>query len=95
MGFDERRQVDVVTFDLPVHALTLRTQLFSFAIFLADAGRVAQLYAADTGSELRSAEVGAQLAIEGNRELLLAALGNLLQNAFKLPTPCDRTNLGG
>lgn len=61
----------------------MRPRIFSLAIFLADAGRVAQLYAADTGGALRIVEVEAQLAIEGNRELLLAALGNLLQNAFK------------
>lgn len=65
----------------------LHPRIFSLAIFLADAGRVAQLYAADTGCELRIAEVEAQLAIEGNRELLLAALGNLLQNAFKFTRP--------
>ncbi|MFZ3119430.1 MAG: HAMP domain-containing sensor histidine kinase [Variovorax sp.] len=65
----------------------LHPRIFSLAIFLADAGRVAQLYAADTGCELRIAEVETQLAIEGNRELLLAALGNLLQNAFKFTRP--------
>ncbi|WP_435453923.1 sensor histidine kinase [Variovorax sp. LT2P21] len=62
-------------------------RIFSLAIFLADAGRVAQLYAADTGCTLRIAVVEAQLAIEGNRELLMAALGNLLQNAFKFTRP--------
>ena len=61
----------------------LHPRLFSLAIFLADAARVAELYAVDTGCALRIAEVDAQLAVEGNRELLLAALGNLLQNAFK------------
>jgi signal transduction histidine kinase len=62
----------------PLHA-----RIFSLAIFLADAGRVAELYAADTGCVLRMPEVDGQFEIEGNRELLLAALGNLLQNAFK------------
>lgn len=65
----------------------LHPRVFSLATFLADAGRVAELYAADTGCTLRIAEVDAQLAIEGNRELLLAALGNLLQNAFKFTRP--------
>ena len=65
----------------------LHPRIFSLAIFLADAGRVAKLYAADTGCELRMEVVEAQLAIEGNRELLLAALGNLLQNAFKFTRP--------
>ena len=62
-------------------------RVFSLAFFLADAGRVAELYAADTGCTLRIAEVESQLAIEGNRELLSAALGNLLQNAFKFTRP--------
>lgn len=58
-------------------------RIFSLATFLADAGRVAELYAADTGCVLHVAEVDAELAIEGHRELLMAALGNLLQNALK------------
>ncbi|MDM0014820.1 HAMP domain-containing sensor histidine kinase [Variovorax sp. J22P168] len=62
----------------PVHP-----RVFSLAMFLGDAGRVAELYATDTGCFLNIAEVDARLAIEGNRELLSAALGNLLQNAFK------------
>lgn len=65
----------------------LHPRIFSLAICMADAGRVAELYATDTGCTLRIAEVDAQLAIEGNRELLLAALGNLLQNAFKFTRP--------
>ena len=61
----------------------LHPRIFSLATFFADAGRVAKLYAADTGCVLRIAEVDPEVAIEGNRELLMAALGNLLQNAFK------------
>jgi len=71
----------------------LHMREFSLAIFLADAGRVAELYAADTGCTLRIVEVDAQLAIEGNRELLLAALGNLLQNAFKFTRPGTEVTL--
>ncbi|AMM25987.1 sensor histidine kinase [Variovorax sp. PAMC 28711] len=71
----------------------LNPRLFSLAIFVADAGRVAELYAADTGCTLRIAEVEAPLAIEGNRELLLAALGNLLQNAFKFTRPGSEIKL--
>lgn len=41
----------------------LHPRIFSLAIYLADAGRVAQLYAADTGGALRITEVEAQLAI--------------------------------
>lgn len=61
--------------------------IFGLSTFVADAGRVAELYAADTGCAFRISEVDAQLAIEGNRELLSAALGNLLQNAFKFTNP--------
>lgn len=71
----------------------LHPRIFSLAIFVADAGRVAELYAADTGCMLRITEVDAQLAIEGNRELLMAALGNLLQNAFKFTRPGSQVTL--
>ena len=71
----------------------MHPRIFSLAIFLADAGRVAELYAKDTGCTLHIIEVDAQLAIEGNRELLLAALGNLLQNAFKFTRPGSKVAL--
>lgn len=71
----------------------LHPRIFSVAIFIADAGRVAELYAADTGCTLRIAQVDADLAIDGNRELLLAALGNLLQNAFKFTRPSSEVAL--
>lgn len=71
----------------------LHRRIFSLAIFLADAGSVAELYATDTGCTLRIAEVDANLAVEGNRELLLAALGNLLQNAFKFTRPSSEVAL--
>lgn len=71
----------------------LHPRIFSLAIFLADAGRVAEFYATDTGCTLRTAEVDANLAVEGNRELLLAALGNLLQNAFKFTRPSSEVAL--
>ncbi|MCM5682294.1 HAMP domain-containing histidine kinase [Schlegelella sp. S2-27] len=71
----------------------LHPPVFSLAAFLANAGRVAELYAADTGCTLRVAPVDAQLGIEGNRDLLSAALGNLLQNAFKFTQPCSEVSL--
>jgi signal transduction histidine kinase len=67
--------------------------VFSLAPFLADAARVAKLYAADTGCALRVTQADANLAIEGHRELLLAALGNLLQNAFKFTRPSSEVSL--
>ncbi|WP_077034691.1 HAMP domain-containing sensor histidine kinase [Pelomonas sp. KK5] len=66
---------------------SLRPRIFSLEGFLADAGRVGELYAADTGCTLQVAAVDPQFAIEGNRDLLCAALGNLLQNAFKFTKP--------
>lgn len=69
------------------------SHVFSLAMFLADARRVAELYAADTGCTLHVAEVDAQLAIEGNREMLSAALGNLLQNAFKFTRAASNVSL--
>lgn len=71
----------------------LHPRVFSLAFFLADAGRVAELYAADTGCALRVSEVDPRLALEGNRDLLSAALGNLLQNAFKFTQPCSEVLL--
>lgn len=68
-------------------------RIFSLATFLADAGRVAELYATDTGCTLRTADVDVNLGVEGNRELLLAALGNLLQNAFKFTRPSSEVAL--
>lgn len=73
----------------PVHP----PRVFSLATFVADAGRVAELYAADRGCALRVAPVDGQLAIEGNRDLLSAALGNLLQNAFKFTQPGSEVSL--
>ena len=56
---------------------------FSVATFIADARSAAQLDAGTRGCTLSVPEVDASLNIDGHRELLLAALANLLQNAFK------------
>lgn len=71
----------------------MHPRVFSLAAFVADAGRVAELYAADRGCPLQVAPVDEQLAIEGNRDLLSAALGNLLQNAFKFTQPGSEVSL--
>jgi len=57
--------------------------VFSLASFIGDAVGTARLAAHAAGCELRVRPVDVMLGIGGNRELLLAALGNLLQNAFK------------
>ncbi|MDP9877568.1 signal transduction histidine kinase [Variovorax boronicumulans] len=61
---------------------------FSAALFIQEAQTSAQLVATAAGCALRVSSVDPLLAIRGNRELLLAALANLLQNAFKFSHPC-------
>ena len=59
------------------------TQVFSLAAFIADAKSIAALGAHARGCSLGVPEVDAGVAIAGNRDHLLAALVNLLQNAIK------------
>jgi signal transduction histidine kinase len=56
---------------------------FDVASFIADAQATAQLQASRSEIALHVPPVDAKLYVQGNRELLLAALTNLLQNAFK------------
>lgn len=56
---------------------------FSLALFIADAQRVATLHAAERGCTLTVPAVDPILGISGNRDRLLAALENVLQNALK------------
>ena len=58
-------------------------QTFSVAEFVDDARSAAQLNAGARGCTLSVSAIDASLNVHGHRELLLAALGNLLQNAFK------------
>jgi signal transduction histidine kinase len=62
-------------------------QTFSVASFIHEAETAAQLIATAAGCVFQVPSVDALLAIRGNRELLLAALANLLQNAFKFTHP--------
>lgn len=57
--------------------------VFDVTAFIADATGAARMSAGAMGCELDVGTVPPGLGIRGNRELLLAALGNLLQNAFK------------
>jgi signal transduction histidine kinase len=61
----------------------LQYERFSLAAFIGDAQDAAVLDAKARGSALIVSDVDPVLAMNGNRELLLAALGNLLNNAFK------------
>ena len=57
---------------------------------VADAGRLA----ADTaGVRFRVFPVGPELAVEGDRQVLAAVIGNLLQNAFKFTRPGTEVTL--
>ena len=59
------------------------TSTFSVDAFVSDASDTARLAARSAGVVFTVAAVDPTLAVRGNRDLLLAALGNLLQNAIK------------
>lgn len=60
---------------------------FSLAEFVDEIYAAASLSARVHGCTLRAAPVDADLALNGARDLLLAAVANLLQNAFKFTKP--------
>jgi signal transduction histidine kinase len=60
-----------------------QVETFSVAAFVEDARSAASLYASASGCELVIPDVDPLLTVAGSRDLLLAALLNLLQNAFK------------
>ena len=64
-------------------ASQLATEVFPLASFVGEAGNAAQLDAISRGCAFRVENVDGEVQVEGPRELLLGALGNLLQNAFK------------
>ena len=63
--------------------LPLRSQLFSLADFVSEVKLAAQFEADLRGCTFAVKVVDGQLAVEADRDLLLSAVGNLLQNAFK------------
>ncbi len=62
-------------------------KVFSLADFISDAKAVAELDEKAGGCVFTVAPVQPRLAVRGDRELLLAALANLVQNAFKFTKP--------
>jgi signal transduction histidine kinase len=62
-------------------------EAFSLASFVAEAKNVASLDASANSCTLSVPDVDAALGISGDRERLLAALVNLLHNAFKFTLP--------
>lgn len=67
--------------------LSLREELFSLADLIAELKLSASLEAQLKDCPLIVSAVDLRLAIDGDRDLLLSALGNLLQNAFKFTHP--------
>ena len=68
-------------------------QLLSLADFIANAKTGADLDATTRGCLLTVAEVNASLGIQVNHDLMLAALMNLLHNAFKFTHPHTQVTL--
>lgn len=68
-------------------------ETFSVASLIADARDAATLDASARGSAFSVPEVDPLLGIRGSRDQLLAALGSLLQNAFKFTHPHSEVTL--
>lgn len=68
-------------------------EVFSLAGFIADAGSAAMLDANARGCAFKVEYIDTELEIEGDRQLLLGALMNLLQNAFKFTRPQTEVTL--
>ena len=79
-----RNLVDRSLADVRVTAgMPVRRQLIPLAGFIGDVRISASLEAQSRGCGLAVATVDPSLAVEADRDLLLSAVGNLLQNAFK------------
>jgi signal transduction histidine kinase len=70
---------------LPVSRIIL--ERFSVAEFVADLRGAGELSAASQHCTFVVSDVDPELAVEADRDLLLAAVGNLLQNGFKFTQP--------
>jgi signal transduction histidine kinase len=68
-------------------------QSFSLADFIDEAKSAAESGALAKGAGFKVSKVDTELAISGNREMLLSALDNLLQNAFKFTHPGTEISL--
>ncbi|ATD63918.1 histidine kinase [Janthinobacterium svalbardensis] len=69
------------------------TTVFSLAEFISEATESAQFDATRRGCKFMAVSVESSLGIVGNRDLLLAALANLLHNAFKFTAPHSQVTL--
>lgn len=73
--------------------LPVQHRLFSLADFIAEVELSASLEANAKECELTVSPVDADLAVDADRDLLLSAVGNLLQNAFKFTRPHGNVTL--
>lgn len=73
--------------------MPLRHRLFSVAEFIAEVQLSASLEARVNNCALTLSRVDPNLAFDADRELVLSALGNLLQNAFKFTHPFSEVRL--
>lgn len=71
----------------------IEPQVFSLSRLIAELKLTASLEAAVKRSVFIVADVDPELALSGDRDLLLAAIGNLLQNAFKFTHPGTEVTL--
>jgi signal transduction histidine kinase len=71
----------------------LASEVFPVASFIAEAGNAALLEATARGCPLTVRNVNPQLEIQGDRDLLLGALVNLLLNAVKFTRPHTEISL--
>jgi signal transduction histidine kinase len=67
--------------------MPVQHRLFSMAEFIAEVQLAASLEAQVNQCTLMVSYVDSRLALDADRELLLSAVGNLLQNAFKFTHP--------
>lgn len=73
--------------------LPVRHHLFSLADFIAEIKLSASLEGQVKGCTFKVSDVDPLLAVDVDRDLLLAAAGNLLQNAFKFSHPHSEVSL--
>ncbi|NMM03910.1 HAMP domain-containing histidine kinase [Paraburkholderia sp. RP-4-7] len=73
--------------------ISAQTRMFPVAAFIAEVKRAAELAAQVCGCELTVSAVDPRLAVSGDRDQIYAALGNLMQNAFKFTHPHSEVTL--
>ena len=89
-----RRLIDRSLSEVRITAgLPIQRRLFSVAEFIAEVQLSASLEAQVNKCVLTVSYVDSKLALEADRELLLAAVANLLQNAFKFTHPLSEVLL--